>query len=87
MRLGRVVKYLRQYAKFYSLIMVTFAILLCTHMFGCIFVACINPCGQYEYDYYTGELQPCGFFSFFVFLLSILSFLQQKKKKKKFIYC
>ena len=51
MRLGRVVKYLRQYAKFYSLIMVTFAVILSTHMFGCIFVACINPCGQYDYDY------------------------------------
>ena len=53
MRLGRVVKYLRQYAKFYSLIMVTFGVILATHMFGCIFVAIINPCGQYEYDYYT----------------------------------
>lgn len=53
MRLGRVLKYLRQYAKFYSLIMVTFGIILMTHMFGCIFVACVNPCGQYDYDPYT----------------------------------
>ena len=53
MRLGRVIKYLRQYAKFYSLIMVTFALILATHMFGCIFVACVNPCGQYDYDPYT----------------------------------
>jgi len=53
MRLGRVLKYLRQYAKFYTLIMVTFGILLMTHMFGCVFIACINPCGQYDYDPYT----------------------------------
>ena len=53
MRLGRVLKYLRQYAKFYSLIMVSFGIILMTHMFGCIFVACVNPCGQYDYDPYT----------------------------------
>jgi hypothetical protein len=51
MRLGRVLKYLRQYAKFYKLILVTFAMLLSTHMFGCIFVAIIAPCAQYDYDY------------------------------------
>lgn len=51
MRLGRVLKYLRQYAKFYKLILVTFAMILSTHMFGCIFVAIVAPCAQYDYDY------------------------------------
>merc|ERR1711871_535221 len=64
MRLGRVLKYLRQYAKFYSLILVTGAIILSVHMFGCIFVAAAQPCAEYVYDKKAGiddsKYGPCA---------------------------
>ena len=53
LRLGRILKYLRQYAKYYAIILVTGIGIVSVHMAGCIHVALMEPCANYAYDYYS----------------------------------
>jgi len=48
LRLGRIVKYLRKYAKYYGMFLLSFAYLFMVHFTACMYVATVDPCQYTE---------------------------------------
>jgi hypothetical protein len=51
LRVGRILKQLKGYARFYKVFLAIALLIWCVHFMGCIWMSIITPCGDDYYDY------------------------------------